>query len=768
MKKTFLLIAALIIGATGANAQRFISTDAIPAKDKAAVKESVAKPFKKQVNNSTKDFVYGEPAISVSFDDASQYLMENLPGHSAGTAAGMFHRLDTSAASTSELASTFPRFHQFFAIATEGYYYVAMYAGHGDESGFLIGDGYALVSPLDVYYADGQVNSKSFNTAIRITEPVETTGFNTVDVVFNQYTKRFNQDRYFVDYSTDANFTTYDSIEFNVKGLEIGSNEMTRGQKIVTLPVANTVDQTALYVRFRYKCDRLKNSVGAYITNLPSGYRWIIDEVKVYDGPEYRINLVNSNHYNAAYGVIPQGMEMDTIKFTAVVENTGGNTLFNASVEERFHNAEDYVFPNAFSDFLDFTNTSDEPVNITTVVRNDSTFNNNTGALEAVDIRRHVELEAGSTHQYNEIAGLYGISSGVKYIETTDATDYDLIAMDDSIYYRVSQMPELTDPLGTARWASDVDVLIEGRAYAYGFEGGYISDNAPGAIVSGYEVCNRFITPSNLAPNTYFAKGVEVVPASDSCDAGVSIKVSLKYMDFNSDSWDAFVQPYKVGNTPVASAITQVQVESLNNGMFTNPDATEWAQTYNSVYLPFEQEQVVLEPDQWYFACYQLLDDARFYVAKDDKDYLPTFQTYDWWSNLILTPGQESEGYSWGYPFGEWLSEYNQPMIRLMVSKNPNAITDVESLVPSFNLNAYPNPAQNETTIEYTLNTNSSVIIVVTDIMGREVVRFNEGAKLANSVSRVSLNTANLNNGTYFYTINANGVKETKKLVINK
>ena len=106
--------------------------------------------------------------------------------------------------------------------------------------------------------------------------------------------------------------------------------------------------------------------------------------------------------------------------------------------------------------------------------------------------------------------------------------------------------------------------------------------------------------------------------------------------------------------------------------------------------------------------------------------------------------------------------------IRLMVSKNPLSISGVTPSTPSFNLNAYPNPAQNETTIEYALTSNANVYITVTDIMGREVVRLNEGNKAANTVNRVSLDTKNLNNGTYFYTINVNGVRETKKLVINK
>jgi len=759
MKKTFLLFAALIIGATSANAQRFISTDAMTTKDKEVVKETVAKPFKQQITNSAKDFTYGPAVMTVSFDDATQYVMENLPGHTAGTGPGMFHRFDTSATSTTAIQSTFPNFYSFFAIGTYGYYHVGRYVGYGDPSGYLIGDGFALISPRDVFQADG-TNTKAYNTVVRLTEPIQTTGFNTVDVVFNQYTMRFNQDRYFIDYSTDANFATYDSIEFNVKGLELGSNDLTRGQKIVTLPVANTVDQSALYIRFRYKCNILTT------LNLPSGYRWIIDEINVYDGPEYRINVVSTNHNYAAYGVIPSGMQIDTMDFVAVVENTGGNTLFNASAQERYHNATNYVFPNEFTSFLDYTSSSLIPQNITTATWNDS-VRNSAGTLTGVDKRRHVEIEARG-RQYNAAAGLHGISSGIKYLESPDSTTYRTIPMEDSIYYRVSQMPSENDPIGTARWASDVDVLIEGMAWAYGFEGGYISEVAPGSAVAGYEVCNRFVTPSDLG-NDVFAKGVEIVPAADSCDAGLAIQVSLKYLDFSAASADEYIKPYVLTGTTteVLSEVITIDAESLNNGIFTNEDATEWTSTYNSIYVPFIQENVVLQPDQWYYACYKLLDDGRFLVARDDKDYLPTFKTVDWNSKLVMTPGEESEGYAWGYFFGDWFSNNSQPMIRLMVSPNPLSIKDINN-VASFNLNAYPNPAQNETTIEYTLTSNSNVVITVSDIMGREIVRMNEGTKTANSINRVALNTANMNNGTYFYTINVNGVKETKKLVVNK
>lgn len=748
MKKTILLIAALVIGATSANAQRFISKDLAPARNK-AVSNSGVNIAPKKSTNLRKDFTYGNPSITIKFDDANQYVIENLPGHTAGTVKGQWSRLDTSANSTSTLQSTFPAFYQWFWMPTRGYSLFTNLAG--EETG----DGYAFVSPRDVFVSDG-TNTKTFNTAIRMTEGFETTDFNTVDVVFNQYTQRFNSDRYFIDYSTSSNFTTYDSIEFNIKGVELESNDDVYGQKIVTLPVAKSVDKAALYIRFRYVCAEID-------PQQPAGYCWVIDEVNVYDGPEYRMNVISTSHRYAAYGVVPEGIALDSVYFKAKIENTGGNTLYNAYVEELAHHATNYEFPNVFGSVISSFVNQSTPQNITTETRVD-TVTDQSGSIEGYDIRRHLEIETVGARLYNGEAGLYGLSTGVKYLQSVDSTNYQVLPMQDSIYYRVSPMPASTDPVGTARWASDADVLIEGYSWGYGLFEGYLTDQAPGARVAGFEVCNRFVTPIDLDTNdnAIYAKGVELVPAADSCDAGARIQVSLKYFDNEATTMDAAIVPANVQSN--ATVIT----EGLNNGVFTNPDRREWSTTYNSVYLPFVEENVKLLPGQWYYACYKLLEDGRFYVARDDKDWFPTYNTDDWWSKIVLTPGEESEGSPWGMPFGSRYSSNNNPMIRLMVSKNPLSISGVTPATPSFNLNAYPNPAQNETTIEYALTSNANVYITVTDIMGREVVRLNEGNKAANTVNRVSLDTKNLNNGTYFYTINVNGVKETKKLVINK
>ena len=103
MKRTFLLIAVLIIGSVSANAQRFISSDALTLKNKAVKNEAQVNPnIKKEVKSLTKDaFVYGTPVMTVNFSTSTvNYAFENLVGHTAGTNQAMFRRLDTSSAST--------------------------------------------------------------------------------------------------------------------------------------------------------------------------------------------------------------------------------------------------------------------------------------------------------------------------------------------------------------------------------------------------------------------------------------------------------------------------------------------------------------------------------------------------------------------------------------------------------------------------------------------------------------------------------------------
>lgn len=91
------------------------------------------------------------------------------------------------------------------------------------------------------------------------------------------------------------------------------------------------------------------------------------------------------------------------------------------------------------------------------------------------------------------------------------------------------------------------------------------------------------------------------------------------------------------------------------------------------------------------------------------------------------------------------------------LSVNENAGVSINS--------AMPNPANTNTILSYNLTEGSDVVITMTDITGQVVYtenRMNQPAGLNN----VTVNTENLANGVYFYTIAANGVTATQKIAV--
>jgi hypothetical protein len=79
----------------------------------------------------------------------------------------------------------------------------------------------------------------------------------------------------------------------------------------------------------------------------------------------------------------------------------------------------------------------------------------------------------------------------------------------------------------------------------------------------------------------------------------------------------------------------------------------------------------------------------------------------------------------------------------------------------------FPNPATDETIFVYDLKENANVNLRVLNAIGQEiasVVNANQPA----SLYKYSFNTANLNNGVYFYQLNVNGQSITKSFVVNK
>jgi len=79
----------------------------------------------------------------------------------------------------------------------------------------------------------------------------------------------------------------------------------------------------------------------------------------------------------------------------------------------------------------------------------------------------------------------------------------------------------------------------------------------------------------------------------------------------------------------------------------------------------------------------------------------------------------------------------------------------------------YPNPFSSSTTIDYVLPAAGNVKVTVRDLLGRQVFAVNQGMQNEGAQS-VTLDLKNLESGVYFYTVNFNGIEQTRKMIISK
>lgn len=109
---------------------------------------------------------------------------------------------------------------------------------------------------------------------------------------------------------------------------------------------------------------------------------------------------------------------------------------------------------------------------------------------------------------------------------------------------------------------------------------------------------------------------------------------------------------------------------------------------------------------------------------------------------------------------------YQDIAIYANISVSPAGIANVSANGLNVSQN-YPNPTGSATQINYSVTKSSDVTFTVNDITGREIMN-NTYSNVTPGQHVVNVNTANLNDGIYFYTFNVNGNKVTKKMVVTK
>ena len=80
--------------------------------------------------------------------------------------------------------------------------------------------------------------------------------------------------------------------------------------------------------------------------------------------------------------------------------------------------------------------------------------------------------------------------------------------------------------------------------------------------------------------------------------------------------------------------------------------------------------------------------------------------------------------------------------------------------------NAFPNPAVTEVRIPFTMTSAASVNVTITNTVGATMATKHVGKFAANQAGEATFNIANYANGIYFYTVEANGQRITKRFVV--
>ena len=89
-----------------------------------------------------------------------------------------------------------------------------------------------------------------------------------------------------------------------------------------------------------------------------------------------------------------------------------------------------------------------------------------------------------------------------------------------------------------------------------------------------------------------------------------------------------------------------------------------------------------------------------------------------------------------------------------------------ETPLKSLNLSAYPNPANNITTVKFDLPNDAKLVELVITSRSGETVKKLTFSDLLKGEQAVQVDISDLQTGQYFYTIVADGLKKTEKLIV--
>ena len=467
-------------------------------------------------------------------------------------------------------------------------------------------------------YSTGTFNSYiEFETSTLVPGDSETD--KSMDIKFYQLYRKFNADRCVIDYSTN-NGASWDTLEFNVRNVEVATNAYSYGWKAVALP-------THLYnesnVKFRIRWFSNSSAGGTY------GYYWFIDDVTVESAAANRLQVRQVEYYNGAYHMVPEGMQLNNLVWYANYLNTGRDVQ---------NNVQGYVnYTDGTAHATSVAESGIEPDVVTSHYAYIDQYNNvnNTSS----DPSCLGFGNGGTVASFRNTVGTHDIYSGLR----TDSVNNIF----DTVRYTV--LP--ADATGTRVWGRDNGILSQYSSWTHGLTSdGYLTSDATYSD-AGYSVNIVYNTGSEI-PEGWVIRGVEyvgstnpnLVSAADIASGYVSISPTLNY-----DSVDDQYIYFRAINTGAGShVVTSAEMnfdDTITNKMMPG--------TYNTIRIMFP-EQPELKANTAYRVGYELDEQGYFCLATQRNFYYDRESGAD--TGVYYYEDEELAAYNTLFPCGYGLN----------------------------------------------------------------------------------------------------------------
>lgn len=132
---------------------------------------------------------------------------------------------------------------------------------------------------------------------------------------------------------------------------------------------------------------------------------------------------------------------------------------------------------------------------------------------------------------------------------------------------------------------------------------------------------------------------------------------------------------------------------------------------------------------------------------------------------VVMTSGDSEPQTTFYYDATDLTWYYSTSTSAVQMNFDPSLSVNENENV--FGMGVYPNPANADANVTFSLNNAADVNITVTDLSGK-VVYTNALGNVSAGTTEVSLNTAALSNGVYMINVAADNAVSTEKLVIRK